>query len=86
MKQNNVDLNGMPELFKLLKRETDIDIPSYLSNHPMLKNRIEYTTTLALEQDRFNNNYDLEEKWNDLKSIVLDYEEDKLENENSENE
>ena len=86
MKQNNVDLNGMPELFKLLKRETDIDIPSYLSNHPMLKNRIDYTTTLALEQDRFNNNYDLEEKWNDLKSLVLDYEEDKLENENSENE
>ena len=86
MKQNNVDLNGMPELFELLKRETVVDIPSYLSNHPMLKDRIEYTTTQALEQGRFDDNFDLEEKWNELKSLVLDFEEDKLENENSKNE
>ena len=86
MKQNNVDLNGMPELFELLKRETVVDIPSYLSNHPMLKDRIEYTTTQALEQGRFDDNFDWEEKWNELKSLGLDFEEDKLENENSKNE
>ena len=86
MNQNNVDLNGIPELFELLKRETVVDIPSYLSNHPMLKDRIEYTTTQALEQGRFDDNFDWEEKWNELKSLVLDFEEDKLENENSKNE
>ncbi|MAD96653.1 MAG: hypothetical protein CMB99_04925 [Flavobacteriaceae bacterium] len=79
MRKNAVDLHGMPELFKLLKRETNVDMPSYLSNHPMLKERIEYTFEIAEQQEVFEDNQELEKQWIILKSGIRDYEDDKNE-------
>lgn len=78
MKKNKVNLRGMHELFELLKKESDFDIPAYLSNHPMLKDRIEYTKALADESEKYSENEKLEEKWNDLKSMIMDHEDDLL--------
>jgi len=47
LKKNQLDLNGMPQLFTILKNETNFEITSYLSNHPALDERIEYTTSIA---------------------------------------
>ena len=38
MRNNDVDLHGMPQLFEILQKETPIDVPTYLSNHPMRMN------------------------------------------------
>ncbi len=79
MRKNAVDLHGMPALFKLLKKETNVDMPSYLSNHPMLKERIEYTFEIAEQQDDFEDNQELENQWIILKKSIRDFEEDKNE-------
>ncbi len=70
MRENNLDLDGMPELFQILKDETSIDLPSYLSNHPMLKDRIAYTQEIADAQDEFEENSILKEKWVILKNSL----------------
>jgi len=67
MKTNNVDLHGMPELFKILKDNHSIEIPSFLGSHPMLDDRITYTETVANEQNSFSENSILKEKWELLK-------------------
>lgn len=67
MKENAVDIYGMSELFEILKEETRFDIPTYLSNHPMLKDRIEYTKKMAKDQDNLPENIVLKEKWEALK-------------------
>ncbi len=74
MRESNVDLHGMPQLFEILEKETGIDVPTYLSNHPMLKDRIEYTEKIANEQDEFIANTILQEKWQQIKKS-LDYNE-----------
>ena len=70
MKKNNVDLHGMPQLFEILKRETSFDVPTYLSNHPMLKDRIEYTTKMADEDGSRHKNNVLEDYWNILVVLI----------------
>jgi predicted Zn-dependent protease len=70
MRNNNLDLHGMPELFQILKNETSIDLPTYLSNHPMLKDRITYTTDIANSQKEFEENIVLKEKWHILKNLL----------------
>jgi len=74
MKNNKVDLNGMSELFKILKKETPFNIPTYLSNHPMLKDRIEYTQKIAKEQGSISENTLLKEKWDALKTTFTNIE------------
>lgn len=66
MRANNLDLNGMPQLFQILKDESEVDIPTYLSNHPMLKDRIVYTQEIADQQSNTINNTVLKEKWNKI--------------------
>ena len=68
MKDNKVNLYGMSELFAILKEETKFDVPTYLSNHPMLKDRIEYTQKIAKEQGTISENTLLKEKWDALKT------------------
>jgi len=70
MRNSNVDLHGMPELFEILQEETMIDVPTYLSNHPMLKDRIEYTEKIANEQDEFIVNTVLQEKWQQINKTL----------------
>lgn len=85
MKKNNLDLHGMPELFQILKNESSIDVPTYLNNHPMLKDRIEYTQKIADEQDFSSKNTILKEKWDALKNTFPVQKEGKeIENENNE--
>ena len=43
-------------------------MPTYLSNHPMLKDRIEYTQKIAKEQGTISENTLLKEKWDALKT------------------
>ena len=64
MRNNNVDLHGMPQLFEILQKESPIDVPTYLSNHPMLKDRIDYTNKIASEQKNVLFNSILKDKWN----------------------
>lgn len=68
MKKNQVDLSGMPALFEILKDETKIDVPTYLSNHPMLKDRIEYTQKIAKEQSIIPENKILKKRWVAIKA------------------
>ena len=70
MRENELDLNGMPELFEMLKKETSFDVPTYLSNHPMLKDRIAYTTKIAAEQEKVGENMVLEAKWQAIKEVI----------------
>lgn len=73
MKENNVDLQGMPELFEILESNSGIEIPIYLSSHPMLEERINYTKEIANKQVSFNENVELKEKWNLLKEAMDNY-------------
>jgi len=70
MRENKLDLNGMPELFEILKKEIAVDVPTYLSNHPMLKDRIEYTKKIASEQEKVSENEVLEFKWQAIKEAI----------------
>lgn len=70
MRNNQLDLHGMPELFQLLEKETKFDMPTYLSSHPMLKNRIEYTTEIAEKETGMFENTILQEKWEALKATL----------------
>ncbi len=70
MRDNNLNLHGMPELFEILKKETAVDVPSYLSNHPMLKDRIEYTIEIAEQQEMILENRVLDLKWKAIKEAI----------------
>jgi predicted Zn-dependent protease len=74
MKDNKVDLYGMSELFSILKEETKLAMPTYLSNHPMLKDRIKYTQKKAKEQGTIPENTLLKEKWDALKTTFTNIE------------
>ncbi len=70
MRKNKLDLNGMPELFEILKKESPLDVPTYLSNHPMLKDRIVYTKRIAESQGNIVANETLESKWQAIKAAL----------------
>jgi len=70
MKINSLDLHGMPELFRLLKKETLIDVPSYLNNHPMLDDRIQYTNEIATKQLAFQENKVLKIQFKKIKNLL----------------
>ncbi len=71
MKKNAIDQNGMPQLFKILKKESLIDVPTFLSNHPMLKDRILYSQKIADKQTNIVENKLLKEKWKILKASLI---------------
>jgi len=66
MRNNDVDLHGMPQLFEILQKKSPIDVPTYLSNHPMLKDRIDYTKQIARDQKGVLINSVLKEKWSKI--------------------
>jgi predicted Zn-dependent protease len=71
MKKNNVNLHGMPELFEILKGEDSFEISAYLSNHPALDDRIEYTTKIADEYPQISSeNIELKEQWSIIKTSL----------------
>ena len=71
MKKNNVNLHGMPELFQILKNEQSFEISGYLSDHPVLDERIEYTTGIAEDYpSRKTENKALKEQWLNIKSSM----------------
>lgn len=76
--KNNLDQHGMPELFQILKDETPINVPSFLSTHPILEDRIKYTQKIADEQKGFQENLVLKEKWNVIKSSFSSDKQDNL--------
>lgn len=63
MKDNNLDQHGMPELFEILKENSKIDVPTFLSSHPMLEDRIEYAKKVADKQGNFKENHELKKQW-----------------------
>lgn len=84
MKANNLDQHGMPELFQILKDETNVDIPSFLSSHPILNDRIEYTKKVADSQNKTRENLILKEKWKLIQeSITIDEDSDSIINNKS---
>ncbi len=68
LKQNKLDLQGMPELFQIFEKETEVNFPSYLSSHPDLHDRIEYTKEIADKQNSFTENTLLKQKWEAIKN------------------
>ena len=54
MLQNNINPKGMTNLFKRLQSENNIDIPQFLSSHPVTENRIDYIQNLIKEK-KFKN-------------------------------
>jgi len=68
MKENRVDLHGMPQLFVQLKKESKFEISQYISNHPSLDDRIYYAKKIA-DAYNFNNHENklLKEKWQVIK-------------------
>jgi len=68
MRKNNLDMNGMPELFEILNQSYQIDVPSFLSSHPMLDERITYTRNIASKQNSFKTNSIIKNKWLILKN------------------
>lgn len=68
MKQNGLDLQGMPTLFQIFKKEINIKKPTYLSSHPDLEDRINYTKKIADQQHSFKENKVLKIKWNAIKN------------------
>jgi len=70
MRDNDVDLHGMPQLFEILQKETPIDVPTYLSNHPMLKDRIDCTKQIASKQKDVLINSVLKEKWSMIQQAL----------------
>lgn len=70
LKNNQLDMHGMPELFEILQEESTVDMPDYLSSHPMLKDRIEYTSKIANEQQTFEENTLAKQKWDILKESI----------------
>ncbi|MGB1042829.1 MAG: M48 family metallopeptidase [Tenacibaculum sp.] len=84
MKANNLDQHGMPELFQILKDETNVDIPSFLSSHPILNDRIRYTKKVADSQNKTRENLILKEKWKLIQeSITIDEDSDSIINNKS---
>ena len=51
MLQNNIHPKGMTNLFKRLQSENNIDIPQFLSSHPVTENRIDYIQKLIKEKN-----------------------------------
>ena len=46
MTKNNVNPKGMVTLFKRLQEEHSLEVPEFLSTHPITKDRIETIKTL----------------------------------------
>ncbi|WP_435263753.1 M48 family metallopeptidase [Tenacibaculum sp. nBUS_03] len=69
MQQNNLNLFGMPELFQILNKKNEVEIPKYLNSHPLLKERILYTKKIAEKQSSFKGNVILKNRWNTLKQL-----------------
>ena len=44
LRQNHVDPHGMISLFQLLKNHEKVDMPGFLSTHPVTQDRIDYLT------------------------------------------
>ena len=42
LRQHKIDPQGMVELFKILSKEHDIEIPGWLNSHPVSEDRIKY--------------------------------------------
>lgn len=70
IRNNNLDLNGMPQLFQLLKKYSNFDTPTYFSSHPELKDRIEYSTKIAEQQNHKIENKRLKQMWTELYQYI----------------
>jgi predicted Zn-dependent protease len=70
LKQSNVSLEGMPQLFKILKKETPFEESSYFSSHPELQDRIDYTQKIFKEHPERINDTILTQKWMELKATI----------------
>lgn len=70
LKNNNLDLHGMPELFQILKEGNSEYTPKYLSSHPVLDERIKYSRKIADKENHMLTNKLLKEKWNILKNSL----------------
>ncbi len=68
LKKNDLDQNGMPGLFRIMKNDNPLEIIPYLNSHPELKDRIAYT--LELIENEKSSNYILMEKWKDIEKAL----------------
>ena len=69
MIENNVDPNGMIQLFEQLKKAHDTSVPAFISTHPLTDQRIKYIRK-KIESSHFNvaSHDDLDEKFRKIKN------------------
>lgn len=70
LEQQRIDPNGMVQLFGALKQESEhLNVPEFLSTHPMLDSRIEYLKTeIASRNFRVQRHDSLQYYWQQLKA------------------
>jgi len=68
MQRNNVDVNGMLDMFNRLKTADTTDVPSFLNTHPLTDKRIRYTKAHIADMKQTNavQNPVLQELWINL--------------------
>lgn len=71
LRQNHVDPHGMISLFQLLKNHEKVDMPGFLSTHPVTQDRIDYLTAkIKKEPFPYPNNLQLEGAFLALEKVI----------------
>lgn len=71
LRNHNINPQGMIDLFKMLEKEHDIDIPEWMSSHPVSKERIQYLQKQIKEHPvKIKEHHLLKTKFDNIKNIV----------------
>ncbi len=71
LRNHNINPQGMIDLFKMLEKEHDIDIPEWMSSHPVSKERIQYLQKQIKEHPvKVKEHQQLKTQFDNIKNIV----------------
>ena len=71
LRQNHVDPHGMVSLFQVLKNQEKVDMPGFLSTHPVTQDRINYLNDkIKTEPYIYQNNLQLENAFQALEKEI----------------
>ncbi len=71
LRKHHINPQGMIDLFKMLEKEHDIEIPEWMSSHPVSKERINYLQQQIKEHPvKIKEHQQLETKFDNIKNIV----------------
>ena len=69
LKQNKINSEGMYQLFKILEKSDNLEVPKILSTHPLTKDRMNYSKTLMDKNEySFSSNPELQKAFDNLKN------------------